>query len=1241
LLAKRTINILRNTNYISGIHLIYRNYFQVFPQILFAYINVTCILFCRRKIIRSAFYQCLLLLIAFAGNLNAQTTQTFNTSGFFTVPAGVISVTVECWGGGGAGGGAEGGSTHSGGGGGGGAYNKGLVTVIPGNSYPVTVGTGGTGVSGANGNVGGTSSFNGLISANGGGGGSFSSASTNTNGGPGGLGGIGGLYSGGNGGNGVSATPYSGGGGGGGGNAANGNNSSGSIAGTGGSANGGSGGVGVNSSIKGNPGSTLGGGGSGGTRTSGSGFTAAGGNGAVGSVVITWTSCTPFTANITAQYCARVGYIRLTANGGGPGEIYLWSTGDTTNPIDINIAGVYSVTITNSDGCTATANYSISTELVVNGDFSAGNTGFTHSTYVYEPDIAGNSELVPEGRYGIGTDPQAYHSNFWGRDHSTGTGNFMIVNGYPGAPQPVVWSETVTVVPGISYYFSAWAISLNSMSNYATLQFSVNSTLVGTTAPLPARAQNNNPPYDWVQFYGTWTAPAGVTFVPIEIVDFQTAATGNDFGLDDISFATLAPIPVVVTLPPAISVCSGGTLNLSPTLTGGKPTFVYSWTGPNGFTSSLKNPSISNVSAANTGVYEVSVTDGYGCAPVIATTNVTVNTLSATFTQDNVLCNGTSTGSVVITPTGGTLPYTITPSQTNLAAGSYTFTVTDANNCSLAVPVTITQLSALSVAPSIVTNVLCHGESTGSVVLTPSGGVGPYSITPAQTNLAAGSYTFTITDANNCTLAAPVNLTEPSAMSIVPPVVTNVLCHGTSTGSVTITPSGGVSPYTITPAQTNLAAGSYTFTVKDANNCTLTVPATITEPSTISVAPPVISNVLCHGASTGSVIITPSGGIGPYTITPAQTNLAAGNYTFTVKDANNCTLTVPITITEPFAVSVALPVVSNVLCHGASTGSVVITPSGGIGPYTITPTQTNLAAGNYTFTVEDSSNCTLIVPVTITEPQAISVVPPLITNMSCNGVIKGSVIITPSGGVGPYSITPSQVGLEVGSYIFTVTDANNCSVTVPVTIIAEVNAPPVFGTLPVNETVQCDMVPAPAIVTATDDNGIPTVTFSEVRINGSCPYNYSLIRTWTVTDDCGLSATYTQTIVVEDTTPPEFTVLNKDFCVEKIMDATGLTTVLPEWYLLKAGSTDLDISGLSDNCTPTANLLLHWQIDFADGTSLTGVGQPSVYGSDIRFNGTVNADVTHHITYWLVDQCGNQTVKQSAIIIHPRPQIIT
>src|SRR5262249_42607447 len=156
----------------------------------------------------------------------------------------------------------------------------------------------------------------------------------------------------------------------------------------------------------------------------------------------------------------------------------------------------------------------------------------------------------------------------------------------------------------------------------------------------------------------------------------------------------------------------------------------------------------------------------------------------------------------------------ITPAQTNLSAGSYSFTVTDAKNCTCGVAVTIAQATSLtaSAAPSPVS---CNGGSNGSVVITPSGGTSPYVITPAQTNLSAGSYSFTVTDANNCTFVLPVTIAQPVALT-ASAAPSPVSCNGGSNGSVVITPSGGTSPYVITPAQTNLSAGSYSFTVTDA-----------------------------------------------------------------------------------------------------------------------------------------------------------------------------------------------------------------------------------------------------------------------------------------------------------------------------------------------------------------------------------------------------------------------------------------
>jgi len=321
---------------------------------------------------------------------------------------------------------------------------------------------------------------------------------------------------------------------------------------------------------------------------------------------------------IQPNYCAVPGKVRLTASGG---TTYTWTTGETTNPIFTDVANTYGVSSTNAFGCTGSAFLPVANELVTNGDFSAGNTGFS-STYGYVP--VSTNALWPEGLYGVGPNPTAYHSNFWGRDHTTNSGNFMIVNG-TGLAGVVVWQETVTVLPNTPYYFSAWAMSLNSVPPYANLQFKVNGTLVGTTAPLAARPANNNPPYNWQRFYGNWNSGAATTAV-IQIVDLQTALGGNDFGLDDVSYGTLAAIPFTIapTVNPTATACSGKTMYLKANITGGKAPITYSWTGPNGFTSALKDPVIPNASVVHSGLYTLTVVDGYGCIPVIGTTNATI-----------------------------------------------------------------------------------------------------------------------------------------------------------------------------------------------------------------------------------------------------------------------------------------------------------------------------------------------------------------------------------------------------------------------------------------------------------------------------------------------------------------------------------------------------------------------------------------------------------------------------------------
>ena len=249
---------------------------------------------------------------------------------------------------------------------------------------------------------------------------------------------------------------------------------------------------------------------------------------------------------MAADYCtySAQGKIRITANSNVAVNGWLWSGGMGTgtvsgnsNYIDPNSAGTYYVTAkSTSNGCVATGAMSIAQELVVNGDFEAGNTGFT-STYNYGNNTVADG-LYPAGTYSVHNNPNFLHGNFWGTDHTTanGEGNFMMVNGTSGS---TIWKQTVTVLPNTTYYFSAYAVSLNDVAPFANLQFRVNGVQVGSNTGVLASKPSNNNGGTWVRFYGNWASNVATTAV-IEIIDLESAAGGNDFGLDDISFGTLS-----------------------------------------------------------------------------------------------------------------------------------------------------------------------------------------------------------------------------------------------------------------------------------------------------------------------------------------------------------------------------------------------------------------------------------------------------------------------------------------------------------------------------------------------------------------------------------------------------------------------------------------------------------------------------------------------------------------------------
>src|SRR5207253_3881835 len=243
--------------------------------------------------------------------------------------------------------------------------------------------------------------------------------------------------------------------------------------------------------------------------------------------------------------------------------------------------------------------------------------------------------------------------------------------------------------------------------------------------------------------------------------------------------------------------------------------------------------------------------------------------VEASSSHTAILCNG-GNSTVTVSATGGTGAYSGTGTFSH-AAGTYSYTVTDANSCTATTTGNITQPSALTPSSSN-TPILCNGGSS-TVTVSATGGTPPYQGTGTASR-SAGTYSFTVTDANSCTATTTGNITQPSALA---PSSSNtaILCNGGSS-TVTVSAAGGTPPYQGT-GTVSRSAGTYSYTVTDANSCTATTTGKITQPSALA---PSSSNtpILCNGGSS-TVTVSATGGTAPYSGIGTASH-SAGTYSY-------------------------------------------------------------------------------------------------------------------------------------------------------------------------------------------------------------------------------------------------------------------------------------------------------------------------------------------------------------------------
>jgi PKD repeat protein/predicted heme/steroid binding protein len=562
--------------------------------------------------------------------------------------------------------------------------------------------------------------------------------------------------------------------------------------------------------------------------------------------------------------------------------------------------------------------------------------------------------------------------------------------------------------------------------------------------------------------------------------------------------------------------------------------YSYVWTGSD-YLGTFFSATTEDLTGLKAGTYNLTVRDDNNCTVSLATVTIAQPTqLTVTKnSQTNVLCHDDITGEIAVTVGGGTAPYdyawtgtdylgnafaSTSEDLTGLKAGTYNLTVTDDNGCSVTLlPVSITQPADMTVELSGQTDVLCFGASTGAIFVTVSGGVKPaggyiftwtgldylgaaYSSSVEDpSGLKAGDYDLTVEDANNCTVTlATVTISHPPALTVAFNSKTDVLCYGASTGAINVTAGGGVMPaggyyYTWTGTNylgnpfssnledlTGLVAGTYNLTVKDANNCSVTLATvTITHPLPFLVTKDGQTNVLCHDDASGSIDVTVTGGVGPYDyawtgtdylgvaysniVDEDLTGLKAGTYNLTVTDANLCSVSLAaVVITQPADLTVSLTSQTNILCHDDATGAINVTVAGGVTAYAFTWTGNDylgnpynntsedlagLKAGTYNLSIEDANGCIVVLPpVVITQPADLTVTLTGKTDVLCHDANTGAINVTVAGGVMPvggYFFTwtgtnylgvpfssnlEDLTGLKAGNYDLSVRDANNCIV---------------------------------------------------------------------------------------------------------------------------------------------------------------------------------------------------------------------
>lgn len=530
------------------------------------------------------------------------------------------------------------------------------------------------------------------------------------------------------------------------------------------------------------------------------------------------------------------------------------------------------------------------------------------------------------------------------------------------------------------------------------------------------------------------------------------------------------------TATPTATACAGvnnGSISVTPT-TGSGP-YEYSINAGAYQTSNT----FSGLAAGN---YTITIRDGVCVSNAIPVTVAAGSGITAILASVLTSCNGSTDGTITVTPTNGTAPYQYSldggaPQAanvfTNVAPGNHAITIRDNLGCvSASLPIGVVAGPALT--GTVATNpTACAGVNNGVITVT-ANGAGPflYSLNGGANqasnifnNVGAGTHNIVIRTAAGC-FSNPIPATVAAGTVVTATVTsTSTACVGVNNGSITVVPNNGSAPYQYSldggPLQpgnifNGVAAGAHNVTVRDNFGCVSNALPVTVAAGTALTGQAVPTDVTCNGGNNGTITANATNGSGPYQFsingqsnqpTGVFNNLTAGNYTITISDGFGCVSAgIPVTIAQP-AVLTANPTVQNVACFGQANGNISINASGGTAPYTYslnggafqTNPSLNVAAGSHVVVVRDAKLCAYTINnINVTQPTLLTATIASTTNATCDGGADGTIIVNANGGTAPYQYALGNGAFQAsntlnaipGTYVVNVKDANGCITTV-------------------------------------------------------------------------------------------------------------------------------------------------------------------------------------------------------------------